>query len=209
MRENAGLAAIGSFLVLAIVAGSQWWKAKIHLRKAEEKAHLAQEHADLTASERNALESRLKKAEEKARLAQTSANLTANQPNPEQTEPANARPNAKLASATQSFDSPAQTTARYGLPPVGKLLWQRRSLAPKDSGVHGALPPRMAYAKVGTRGEPKILHLADPQQYEVLAPFTWRVSDGLRHAQGSATLYMRIQKNAKGEFSHCSPRNRY
>jgi hypothetical protein len=61
------------------------------------------------------------------------------------------------------------------------------------------------------RGEPKILHLADPQQYEVFAPFTWRVSDGLHHAQGSATLYMRIQKNAKGEFHivHVEQRNRY
>ena len=36
--------------------------------------------------------------------------------------------------------------------------------------------------------------------FEVLEPFTWTASDGARTDQGSATLYLRIWKNSKGEF---------
>jgi hypothetical protein len=49
------------------------------------------------------------------------------------------------------------------------------------------------------QGEPEILH-ASSRQYEVLQPFTWKVSNGTKHAQGSATLYLRIWKNTKGGF---------
>src|SRR5271166_4143308 len=47
---------------------------------------------------------------------------------------------------------------------------------------------------------PKTLHSANPKLYEVLQPFTWTISNGLRHEQGSATLYVRIWKNDKSEF---------
>ncbi len=49
------------------------------------------------------------------------------------------------------------------------------------------------------QGEPEILH-ASSKQYEVLQPFTWKVSNGTKHAEGSATLYLRIWKNTGGEF---------
>ena len=50
------------------------------------------------------------------------------------------------------------------------------------------------------QGEPEFLHSANSRQYEVLQPFTWKVSNGVKHAEGSATLYLRIWKNTKGEF---------
>ena len=53
------------------------------------------------------------------------------------------------------------------------------------------------------RGEPefpKSLHSTDPELYEVLQPLAWTVSNGSRHKQGNATLYVRIRKNDKGEF---------
>ena len=50
------------------------------------------------------------------------------------------------------------------------------------------------------QGEPQILNTANPRRYEVLQPFTWKVSNGVRHEEGSATLYVRVWKNAKGEF---------
>jgi hypothetical protein len=56
---------------------------------------------------------------------------------------------------------------------------------------------------------PKTLHSANPKLYEVLQPFTWTISNGLRHEQGSATLYVRIWKNDKSEFHivHVEQRN--
>ncbi len=56
---------------------------------------------------------------------------------------------------------------------------------------------------------PKTLHSANPKLYEVLQPFTWTISNGPRHEQGSATLYVRIWKNDKSEFHivHVEQRN--
>ncbi|MGA8656261.1 MAG: AAA family ATPase [Chthoniobacterales bacterium] len=54
--------------------------------------------------------------------------------------------------------------------------------------------------KLEPRGEPEIVHSANPNQYEVLQPFAWTVSNGVRQAEGSATLYVRVWKSAKGEF---------
>ncbi len=50
------------------------------------------------------------------------------------------------------------------------------------------------------RGNPKVVPSAEPDQYEILQPFTWSVSNGIRHAEGSATLYVRVSKDGKGEF---------
>jgi hypothetical protein len=53
------------------------------------------------------------------------------------------------------------------------------------------------------RGEPafpKTLHSTHPELYEVLQPLVWTVANASQHKQGSATLYLRIRKNDKGEF---------
>jgi hypothetical protein len=53
------------------------------------------------------------------------------------------------------------------------------------------------------RGEPafpKTLHSTHPELYEVLQPLVWTVANGSQHKHGSATLYVRIRKNDKGEF---------
>jgi hypothetical protein len=50
------------------------------------------------------------------------------------------------------------------------------------------------------RGEAQILQTANPRRYEVLQPFSWRVSNGSQYEEGRATLYVRIWKNAKGQL---------
>jgi hypothetical protein len=53
------------------------------------------------------------------------------------------------------------------------------------------------------RGEPefpKLLHSIHPELYEVLQPFDWTVANGSQHKNGSATLYVRIRKDDKGQF---------
>ena len=56
---------------------------------------------------------------------------------------------------------------------------------------------------------PKLLHSVNPKLYEVLQPFTWTLSNGPLHAQGGATLYVKVWKNDKGEFHivHVEQRN--
>ena len=47
---------------------------------------------------------------------------------------------------------------------------------------------------------PKVLHSIHPELYEVLQPFAWTVANGSQHKSGSATLYVRIRKDDKGQF---------
>jgi hypothetical protein len=47
---------------------------------------------------------------------------------------------------------------------------------------------------------PKTLHSTHPELYEVLQPFAWKVANGLQRKKGSATLYVRIRKDDKGQF---------
>ena len=56
---------------------------------------------------------------------------------------------------------------------------------------------------------PKVLHSVNPKLYEVLQPFTWTLSNGPLHAQGGATLYVKVWKSDKGEFHivHVEQRN--
>jgi len=50
------------------------------------------------------------------------------------------------------------------------------------------------------QGEPNILHSANSNEYEVLQPITWKVSNGPKHAQGNAKLNLRVRKNTEGNF---------
>jgi len=50
------------------------------------------------------------------------------------------------------------------------------------------------------QGEPEILSSDNPRRYEVLLPFTWKASNGSRHNEGSAKLYIRVSKNAEQEL---------
>jgi hypothetical protein len=53
------------------------------------------------------------------------------------------------------------------------------------------------------KGEPEFpntLHTSNPDLYEVLQPFDWTVSNGPKHKEGSAALYVRIRKAPNGDF---------
>ncbi len=50
------------------------------------------------------------------------------------------------------------------------------------------------------RGEAKVVRWRKRNLFVVYQPFDWTVSDGSHHAHGDATLYLRIRKNAQGEF---------
>jgi hypothetical protein len=49
-------------------------------------------------------------------------------------------------------------------------------------------------------GEAKIRRSRHPGRFVVYQPFRWAVSDGSRHDQGNATLYLLVQRDSQGEF---------
>jgi hypothetical protein len=59
-------------------------------------------------------------------------------------------------------------------------------------------------------GEPEIHGTSNPKMYEISQPYSWTVSDGSRHDEGTANLFLRVWKNTKGEFHivHIEQRNR-
>src|SRR5260370_33463483 len=93
--------------------GSQRSALETELKKAQEKAQLAQKIADLVAGQFHAEESRLPNGEP----PQKSANLGATQPKSGQTHPPDAGPKPELVPSTQPVDSAVQT-ARSGPAPV-------------------------------------------------------------------------------------------
>ena len=50
------------------------------------------------------------------------------------------------------------------------------------------------------QGEATIARLKHGDGFVVHQPFRWAVSDGSRHAQGDAILYLLIRQDSKGEF---------
>ncbi|MBV9732157.1 MAG: hypothetical protein JO275_05210, partial [Verrucomicrobia bacterium] len=50
------------------------------------------------------------------------------------------------------------------------------------------------------RGEAKVVHSRKHNGFVVYQPFSWAVSADSQHADGDATLYLRIRKNSLGEF---------
>ena len=82
-------------------------------------------------------------------------------------------------------------------------------------GVHASIDrynrkwPIRNWEPQGEPEFPKVLHSVNPKLYEVLQPFTWTLSNGTLHAQGGATLYVKVWKNDKGEFHivHVEQRN--
>ena len=73
-------------------------------------------------------------------------------------------------------------------------------------GVHASIDrynrkwPIRNWEPQGEPEFPKVLHSVNPKLYEVLQPFTWTLSNGTLHAQGGATLYVKVWQNDKGEF---------
>ena len=157
--------------------------------------------------------------QEPMKLAQTDQR-TAALPQPSQTPPASVKPPHAKAQPGKSTEDAAHEAAvkRFVLDYIRTMAsddvsTQERFFAQRVNFYgEGVLPLQSVQASNERyrrewpsrdwqpQGEPEILHLANSNQYEVLQPFTWKVSNGTKHAEGSATLYLRVWKNAKGEF---------
>ena len=213
----------------ADLATTQRSATESELKKAEERALQAQQIANLAITQRNEMETELKKAreqlsnpEETGQTAQNSAELVTDQPKSEPTPPI-----ATSAEPTPGDPQANEISKASGDEQVLKklVLDYLQTVASDDvSTQESFFAHRVTYFDQGVislrkvqeakeaydrewpkrdwqpKGEPEIHPSANPRMFEVLEPFTWTASDGSRTDQGSATLYLRIWKNSKGEF---------
>ena len=199
------------------------------LKKAAEKVQQAQQIADLAVTQRNDMGTELKKAkeqlsqsEETGRTAQKSADLVANQSKPGQTpsivtsaESTPADPQAEESSNASGDEQSLKKFVLDYLQTVGsdevstQEIFFAQRVTYYDQGLISLRKVQEAKESYDRewpkrhwkpQGEPEIRPSANPKMYEVLQTFTWTASDGSHTDQGSATLYLRIWKNSKGEF---------
>ena len=242
---------------MADLATGQRTAIESRLKMAEERAQLAQQNADLATTQRNALEAELKKAESRIQQAQQIAELAITQRNQleaelkraqerlskadgtaqttqESVEPAQSQPKSETTpSLAASAESTPPNSQPDGISNVSDdeqilkkfVLDYLQTVASDDVSTQDRFfAHRVTYYDQGvlslrkiqeakesydrewpnrdwkSQGEPVIRASANPKMYEVFQPFTWSVSDGSRQDKGRATLFLRIWKNAKGEF---------
>jgi hypothetical protein len=210
-------------------ARSQHSAMETELIKAAERVQQAQQIADLAVTQRNDMETELKKvkeqlsqSEETGRTAKKSADLVASQPKPGQTpsvvtsaESIPADPQAEESSDASGDEQALKKFVLDYLQTVGsdevstqEIFFAQRVTYYEQGGIslRKVQEAKESYDRDWpkrdwkSQGEPEIRPSANPKMYEVLQPFTWTASDGSRTDQGSATLYLRIWKNSKGEF---------
>jgi hypothetical protein len=197
------------------MATSQREAPQTQLRDMEAKAQQAQQNAELAMRERDELQARLKEAEAKTQLARieqdqgtvhssvsSAAASTVSTPSNTQTGIAASTQESSVKEfvldyvrAVSSDDASAQ--ARFFANRVnfyGKGVLSLGQVQASTERYRNQWPLRVWQPQ----GEPQILPSSNPRRYEVLQPFTWKVSNGSQHEEGSATLYVRISKNSKG-----------
>ena len=239
---------------IADLATGQRSAMEIELKMAEQRIQLAQQNADLATTQRSAMETELKKAGERAQQAQQIADLAITQRNEMETELKKARgqlsnaeetaqngadlvanqpksePTPSIAISAES--TPGDPQANESSKPSGDeqvikkfVLDYLQTVASDDIATQESFfAHRVTYFNQGvisirkvqeakesfdrqwpkrdwkSKGEPEIHPTANPKMYEILQPFTWTASDGSRVDQGSATLFLRVWRNSKGEF---------
>jgi hypothetical protein len=213
----------------ADLATTQRATLEAELKKAQERIQQSQQIAELALTQRNELDAELKKAQGQlskpdstAQIAQESVDPDPNQPKSETTPStaptAGSTPPDSQPDGSPNVSSDEQILKKFVLDYLQTVAsddvsTQDRFFAHRvtyyDQGVLSLRKVQAAKESYDrewptrdwkSQGEPVIRASANPKMYEVFQPFTWSVSDGTRHDKGSATLFLRIWKNTKGEF---------
>jgi hypothetical protein len=190
----------------ADLAASQRSALESELKKAQtEKAQLVQQNTDLANSQRSALETQLKDASPTSSPQSAQKSETSNPPKSEFDRGAEASGEKELvkefvlgylrtvAINDTSTQRPyfAQLVNFYG-----RGVLDSSNVEASTQRYHDDWPIR----KWTPRGEAKVVRSRIPNLFVVYQPFSWTISDGSQHADGNATLYLRIRKNSQGEF---------
>jgi hypothetical protein len=177
------------------------------LKQAESKALSAQQNTDLVSSQRNALETQLKETEEKLKQVKASSGEPADKLSSLQAWlylPQEASGNVESLKdfvlgylrTVSSNDTSVQR--RYFADRVrfyGRGVLNSSARETSTEEYHREWPIR----EWTPRGEATIARLGR-HRFVVYQPFQWTVSDGPRHAQGNATLYLLIRRDSQGEL---------
>ena len=117
------------------------------LKKAEEKAQLAQQNADLATTQRSALEAELKKAQEKAQLAQQNADLATTQRSAMEAELKKAQEKAQAAQQNADLTTTQRGAMDAELRKAAERAQQAQQIADLATGQRSALEIQLKMAE--------------------------------------------------------------
>jgi hypothetical protein len=213
----------------ADLATNQRNALEAELKKAEARIQQAQQIAELAITQRNQTDAELKKAQGEPSKADGTAETTQERVDPAPSQP-KPETTPSLAASAESTPPDSQPDGGSSVPGDEQILKKfvldyLQTVASDDVSTQDRFfAHRVTYYDQGvlslrkvqeakesydrewpnrdwkSQGEPVIRPSVNPKMYEVFQPFTWSVSDGSRQDKGRATLFLRIWKNAKGEF---------
>lgn len=192
----------------ADLAGSQRSALEAQLRDAEEKLKQGKASSDDTAGQLRALQARLYAPQPASPtpLPSVNASGTAIPPESQASQNSDAPGNEEslkefvLGYLRTVASNDTSSQRRYFADQVsfyGRGVLDAPSVEASTEEYHREWPTRewrpRGEATIGWRSRHR-------DRFAVYQPFRWAVSDGSRHAQGNATLYLLIQRDSQGEF---------
>jgi DNA repair exonuclease SbcCD ATPase subunit len=189
------------------LVSSQRSALQTQLKEAEEKLQQAKASSGDTASQLNVLQARLYSPQEASPTPSPSINASGPANPPESQSSGNGESSRNVESLQEFVLGYLRTVAsndtsvqrRYFADRVsfyGRGVLDSSNVEASTEEYHREWPIR----EWTPRGEAKIARLAHRDRFIVYQPFRWAVSDGSRHAQGNATLYLLIRRDSQGEL---------
>ena len=191
----------------ANLANSQRSALQTQLKETEEKLQQAKASSGDTASQLSALQARLYSPQQASPTPSPSTNAseTANPPESQSSRNGDAAGNVEslkefvLGYLRTVASNDTSVQRRYFADRVsfyGRGVLDSSSVEASTEEYHREWPIR----EWTPRGEATVARLGHRGRFIVHQPFRWVVSDGSRHAQGNATLYLLIHRDSQGEF---------
>jgi hypothetical protein len=190
------------------LVSSQRSALQTQLKETEEKLQQAKASSGDTASQFNVLQARLYSPQQASPTPSPSINASGTANPPESQSSGNGESSGNVESLQEFVLGYLRTVAsndtsvqrRYFADRVsfyGRGVLDSSNVEASTEEYHRQWPIR----EWTPRGEAKIARLAHRDRFIVYQPFRWAVSDGSRHAQGNATLYLLIRRDSQGELT--------
>jgi hypothetical protein len=191
----------------ANLADSQRSALEAQLKDAQEKLKQANATSGDTAGQLRALQARLYSPQQASPTPSpsTSSSETANPPESQSSRNGEASQNGEslkefvlgyLRTVASNDTSVQRGYFADRVSFYGRGVLDTSALEASTEEYHREWPIR----EWAPRGEASIWRSRHRGRFVVYQPFRWTVSDGSRHAQGDATLYLLIRRDSQGEF---------
>jgi len=190
------------------LVSSQRSALQTQLKETEEKLQQAKASSGDTPSQFNVLQARLYSPQQASPTPSPSTNASGTANPPESQSTGNGEASGNVESLQEFVLGYLRTVAsndtsvqrRYFADRVsfyGRGVLDSSNVEASTEEYHREWPIR----EWTPRGEAKIARLAHRDRFVVYQPFRWAVSDGSRHVQGNATLYLLIRRDSQGELT--------